>query len=156
MRPRGSASHADYQAVLLERLPPAGVQEEAGGVTGVDFDPLRESRFPEARAAREQANWLSWLEIGGIRPRTLDDYSWSTDRLLEAFPSKAFQDFTDGDLLHVLKRFPPRSRRVRLAAYKSWFLWGVKTRRIPGNPVDLLPRIQQVPPPSSRCSHRRR
>lgn len=112
----------------------------------VDSDPLRESRFPEARAAREQADWLSWLEIGGIRPRTLDDYSWATDRLLEAFPAKPFRGFTDGDLLHVLKQFPPRSRRVRLAAYRSWFLWGVKTRRLNLNPVDLLPKIQRVPP----------
>lgn len=112
----------------------------------VDSDPLRESRFPDARAAREQADWLSWLEIGGIRPRTLYDYSWATDRLLEAFPAKAFSELTDGDLLFVLKRFPPRGRRVRVAAYRSWFLWGVRTRRITLNPVDLLPKMQRVPP----------
>jgi integrase/recombinase XerD len=112
----------------------------------VDSDVLRESRFPDARAAREQADWLSWLEIGGLRTRTLDDYSWATDRLLEAFPSRRFKDFTDGDLLYVLRRFPPRSRRVRLAAFRSWFLWGVKTRRLNLNPVDLLPKIQRVPP----------
>jgi integrase/recombinase XerD len=112
----------------------------------VGFDPLRESRFPEARAARDQADWLGWLEIGGTRPRTLDDYSWATDRLLEAFPSKAIGEFTDGDLLFVLKRFPPRSRRVRLAAFRSFFKWAVRTRRIDLNPVELLPEIKSVPP----------
>lgn len=109
--------------------------------TRVDFDVLRNSRFPDARAAREQADWLSWLELGGIRPATLADYSWATDRLLEAFPSKTLSEFTDGDIAIVLKRFPQQSRKTRSYAFASWFRWGVKTRRIDRNPMDLLPEM---------------
>src|SRR4029453_10068675 len=34
-------------------------------------------------------------------------------------------------------------RRIRKAHIASWFRWGYKTRRIPANPVDLLPDIKR-------------
>jgi integrase len=111
----------------------------------VDADPLRDSRFPGARAARDQADWLSWLEAKNLRPRTLYDYSWMSDRLLEAFPNKAFEDFTDGDLLYVLKKVPAGSRKPRAAAIRSWFKWGILTRRLVSNPCDLLPDFRAEP-----------
>jgi integrase len=109
----------------------------------VDSDPLRNSRFPHARAAREQADWLSWLELGGMAARTLYDYSWMSDKLLEAFPDKTFQEFTDGDLLHILKQVPKASLKPRSHALRSWFKWGVKTRRRIDNPCDLLPEMKR-------------
>jgi integrase len=112
----------------------------------IDSDVLRQSKHPGARAAREQADWLSWLEAGNLAPRTLDDYSWMSDRLLEKFPQKEFVDFTDGDLLYVLKRVPAPSRHTRAAALRSWFKWGVKTRRRLDNPCDLLPDMKRVAP----------
>lgn len=111
----------------------------------VGFDPLRDVRHRDARAARDQADWLAWLELGGTRPRTLSDYEWATAFLLRAFPDKALDEFTDGDLALVLRDFPPRSRRVRQAAYASWFKWALRSRRIEKNPVDLLPEQRRMP-----------
>lgn len=111
----------------------------------VGFDPLRDSRHRDARAARDQADWLAWLELGGLRSRTLADYEWATARLLRAFPDKTMADFTDGDLAQVLLTFPPRGRRTKKAPFDNWFKWARRTRRIEANPMDLLPHIARVP-----------
>ncbi len=113
----------------------------------VEFDVLRDSRHREAKSARDQADWLAWLELGGIRPRTLYDYEWATARAMRMFPSKTLAEFTDGDLLHVFKTFPEGGRRERVAAYRSWFKWAVQTRRIERSPMELLPSIRRRPQP---------
>lgn len=105
----------------------------------VEYDPLKGSRHPDARAARDQADWLLWLGLGGTRPRTIADYQWATDVLLEMFPGKELPDVTDGDLIHVLGRFPERSRRARAAAYSNWFGWAERTDRITQDPMRKLP-----------------
>lgn len=109
----------------------------------VEYDPLRDSRHKKAEAARDQADWLAWLELGGHAPRTLADYEWATARILRFYPRKAFDEITDADLLHVMRDFPAASRRTRVAAMQSWFKWGVQTRRLERNPFDLLPKISQ-------------
>ena len=111
----------------------------------IAFDVLRDSRHRDARSARDQADWLTWLDLGGIRPRTLDDYERATAVALRMFPNFAFDEFTDGELVHVFKTFPPTSRRIRVAAYRSWFKWGVQTRRLERNPMDLMPKMRQPP-----------
>jgi site-specific recombinase XerD len=110
----------------------------------VDFDPTRDLRHREARAARELADFLSWLDLGGTARATLETYEWTIAHALRMFPSKSMVDFTDGDLLHVIRRFPPKSRRVRLAAFRSWFKWAKRTRRIQENPCDYLPDIKRT------------
>lgn len=107
-----------------------------------ECDPLRDIRHREARAARDLADWLAWLELGNYATRTLDAYEKYGARLLNAFPRHAFSEFTDGDLMHVLKLYPQSSRLQAKAAWNNWFKWGFKQRRIPGNPVDLLPDIK--------------
>lgn len=110
------------------------------------LDPLRDSRHRDARAARDLADWLAWLELGNKAARTLDTYERQAAALLRAFPDVAFDDFDDGHLSHVLKTFPPKSRHLVKAAWNNWFGWGYRTRRLPGNPVDLLPAIKYRPP----------
>lgn len=110
-----------------------------------DLDPLRDARHKAARAARECADWLAWLELGNAAARTLDSYERYAAALLRNWPSIAFDEFDDGHLAHVLTLYPPRSRHIVKAAWNNWFRWGYKTRRIPGNPVDLLPRITYEP-----------
>jgi site-specific recombinase XerD len=95
--------------------------------------------------ARDQADWLSWLELGGIRPRTLADYEWATARLLRMFPTKGLAEFTDGDIGHALRTFPPAGRRTKQAAYQSWFRWAKQTRRLTDNPMEYLPRQKRQP-----------
>jgi integrase len=112
---------------------------------GVGFDPLKDLRHREARAARDLADWLAWLELGNKATRTLDAYERYAAALLRAFPRHQFTDFTDGDLAHVLKMYPPKSRHIVKAAWNNWFTWGYRTRRLPANPVDLLPAIAYRP-----------
>lgn len=59
---------------------------------------LRDRRHTTARAARDVADWLSWLDLGGHSPRTLDQYERDLAVLLNAFPDRALAEFTDGDL----------------------------------------------------------
>lgn len=106
------------------------------------LDPLKDLRHRDAAAARDLADWLRWLELGNKAARTLDTYERTVAVLLRSFPNTEFGEFTDGDLMHVLAMFPPRSRHINKAALNSWFKWGYKSRRISGNPVDLLPEIK--------------
>lgn len=117
----------------------------AAALTLVPLDVLRDSRHRDAVAARDLSDWLKWLEVGNKAARTLDTYERTCAVLLRSFPNTRFEDFTDGDLMHVLALFPPKSRHINKAALNSWFKWGYKTRRIPGNPVDLLPQIKYRP-----------
>lgn len=112
------------------------------------IDPvLRDSRHPGARAAREQADWLSYLELGGAAPSYLVTCQKTTDLILKDFPEVAFDEFTASHLAHVLKQYPAPSRKTRLANISSWFKWGIRTRRIPVNPLDQLPPIKGTAPP---------
>jgi integrase len=111
---------------------------------------MRDLRYPDALAAPEHLAWLAYLELGGKAGRTLDCYSLATERLLEAFPGLPYVDFTDAHLTHVLKRLrrtnSNRSMVAIVAAYNSWFRWGVRTRRRPDNPCDLLPEFKSAKP----------
>ncbi len=108
-----------------------------------EWDVLRSTRHTDARSARDLADWLAWLELGGTAPRTLDAYERTAAALLLAHPAKAFDEFTDGDLMHLLRTYPEKSRRIRKAHLASWFRWGYRTRRIPANPVELLPVMKR-------------
>lgn len=108
------------------------------------IDPvLRDSRHPGAAAARDQADWLSFEELGGMAPSSLFTYQWTIDKLLALFPDKQLEDFTEGDLAYFLKQFPKKSWNDRAKPIKSFFKWARQTRRITDNPVDFLPTIKQ-------------
>lgn len=107
------------------------------------LDPLRNQKHREAAAAGELADWLSWLELGGSAPRTLESYEWTAAALLRMFPTLRFGEFTDSELMRFLMLAPEKSRRVRKAHLGSWFRWGFRTRKITANPMDLLPTIKR-------------
>src|SRR4051812_19473108 len=105
---------------------------------------LKDSRYPHAAAAEEQRAWLSWLDLGGAAPTTLEGYAWTTNKVLRFFPNTKFEDITDVELLVVMKDVPPRSRPRTYFALRSWFKWGVRTQRIEKNPCDFLPDFKQA------------
>jgi integrase len=115
-------------------------------VTVYSLDPLLDSRHRTAAAARDQADWLQYLKVENKAARTLDTYERYTAAILRAFPAKPFGEITDGDLIHVLAGYPAASRHIVKACWNNWFRWGYKQRRIPGNPVDLLPNVKYRPP----------
>ena len=115
-------------------------------MTAYAHDPLlRDSRHHKAAAARELAEWLQHLALANTAARTLDTYERICARLLRNFPHKTFAEFNDGDCAYTLASYPPKSRSTNKAALNGWFKWGVRTRRIPSNPVDLLPAIRYKP-----------
>jgi len=60
----------------------------------VRFDPLRDSRHRSARAAREVADWLVFIQKEGKSPRTLDIHERTVAALLRMFPDKQASEFT--------------------------------------------------------------
>ena len=108
---------------------------------------LRDSRHRSAQAARELEFFLAWLELENLGSRTIATYEWTLARLLRTFPDKRLDEFTDGDIAFVLRSFPQSGRRTRAAAFRKFFDWAKRTKRIQDNPMELLPRIrrQQAP-----------
>lgn len=109
----------------------------------VEFDPIRDKAYRDTRLGRDVADFLAWLELGGASPRTLDQYERDLSRGCLMFPSKGIEDWTDAELLHVARSFKPAERRVRIAAWRSFFRWARQTKRIRENPTETLPRIRQ-------------
>ena len=111
----------------------------------VGCDPLRDSRHRGAAAARELEDWKAALELAKKAPRTIDSYERTAAALLRDWPTVAFHEFTDSHINHTLRKFPELSRHINRAALNSWFKWGRLTRRIPENPMDLVPAIRYTP-----------
>jgi integrase len=66
------------------------------------------------------------------------------------WPEKGWGELTDGDAIQIAKTFRPRERRVRVAAWRSFAKWALRTRRIDRNPFDVLPEIRRQPQPVIR------
>lgn len=111
-------------------------------MTVVAFDPLRDKSYQSTRLGRDVADFLAWMELGGSSPRTLDQYERDLSRGALMFPDKALVDLTDGDLFHIAKRFKPLERRVRMAAWRSFFKWAKRTRRTSFDPTEALPDMR--------------
>jgi integrase/recombinase XerD len=110
-----------------------------------DYDPLLDKSYRDTALGPDVVAWLDWLELGGAADRTLDQYERDLSVLCKLYPSKGLQDLTDLELGAAVKRFPPASRRVRFAAFRSFYKWALKTRRIEQNPTDLLPSVKRRP-----------
>lgn len=113
----------------------------------VEYDPTRDKRYRDTAIGPEIVAWLDYLELGGMSPRTLEDYERYVARGAMLYPDLALTEWTDAELLRIAKRYPVASRRVRVAAWKSFFKWARVTRRISENPTDLLPTFKQKPQP---------
>jgi integrase len=114
-------------------------------VNVVSFDPTRDKTYQSTRLGRDVADFLAWLELGGAASRTLDQYERDLSRGCLMFPNHAVGEWTDAELLHVARSFKPAERRVRVAAYRSFFKWARMSKRIRENPTETLPTIKQTP-----------
>jgi integrase/recombinase XerD len=110
---------------------------------GVGFDPTKDKSYAATRLGRDVADFLAWLELGGASPRTLDQYERDLARGALMFPDKTVGELEDGDALHIAKQFKPLERRVRVAAWRSFFKWARQTRKAHANPFDALPTIRR-------------
>lgn len=109
-----------------------------------EWDIPRDQRHQLAAAYPRQKEWLEDLHFAGLRTSTLVDYEWATAVLLNLYPDKEYEEFTDRDIMTALKTFAARSRSTRKAAYTNWFKWGYKRRLIPENPMEFVPDIRKT------------
>jgi site-specific recombinase XerD len=59
------------------------------------------------------------------------------------FPDRTAATLEDGDMLHIARQFSAGERRVRVAAWRSFYKWALKTRRATVNPCDALPDMRR-------------
>jgi hypothetical protein len=86
-----------------------------------EFDPMRGKRYQQTRLRRDVVDFLAWLELGGAASRTLDQYERDLSRGCLMFPSQDLAGLEDGDALQIAKSFKPGERRVRVAAWRSFY-----------------------------------
>jgi site-specific recombinase XerD len=109
----------------------------------VAYDPLLDKSYAATRLGRSVVDFLAWMELGGAAERTLDQYERDLSRACLMYPNTGLEDFGDDDMLHVARQFKPGERRVRVAAYRSFFKWAVRRRSIHSNPCDALPELKR-------------
>jgi len=117
----------------------------ASQAAAVEYDPIRDKTYRRARLGPDVAAFLAWLELGGASPITVDNYERSLAVICRMYPLTPVDKITDGQLAQVFKRFPVKSRRVRVAPYRTFFKWARQTRRVTENPMELLPLIRRPP-----------
>ena len=113
----------------------------------VGFDPLRDKSYRSTRLGRDIVDFLAWCELGGMSPKTLLNYEPDLAKGALMFPDKGIEDITGGDLVHIARSFPPKSRRVRMSTWRSFYKWARRTRRVTIDPTDELPDIKKNPQP---------
>jgi len=111
----------------------------------IGFDPLLNKAYRETALGPDIVAFLAWCELGGMSPKTVLNYEPDLARGALMFPDKAIGDITGDDLAHIGKTFPPASRRVRLASWRSFYKWARRTRRVLENPCEELPDIKRKP-----------
>lgn len=116
----------------------------------IGFDPLRDKSYQSTGLGRDVADFLAWMQLGGASPKTLLNYEADLAKGALMFPDKSVDTLTDGDMLHIAKSFPAASRRVRVSAWRSFYKWALRTRRVTVNPCDALPEIKRRPQPVIR------
>lgn len=107
------------------------------------FDPLRDKSYRATRLGRDVADFLVWMELGGASPKTILNYEADLARGALMFPEKAVDTLSDGDALQIAKTFPAASRRVRVASWRSFYKWALRTRKVTVNPFDSLPVMRK-------------
>jgi len=112
----------------------------------VQYDPLRNKSYQHTRLGSSVVDFLAWKELGGAAERTLDQYERDLARGCLMYPDVSLEEFGDSQMLHVAATFKGPERRVRVAAWRSFFKWALRTRRVSVHPTDALPEMRQPPP----------
>ena len=108
-----------------------------------DYDPLRDKSYRLTGLGPSVVDFLAWKETGGAADSTLDQYERDLARGCLLYPSLTLATFGDSEMLQVAKQFKPKERRVRVAAWRAFYKWALKTRRATVNPCDALPDFKQ-------------
>lgn len=109
----------------------------------VESPVLRDARHHGARAYAEVATWLDALELENKAPRTIEAYLQTAAFLLRAQPGKTLTEMTSGDVMQVLKAFPPGARHIRRYQLNLLFEWAYLNRLVEENPMRRVPKVQR-------------
>jgi integrase len=131
----------DQTRAAVRSRPPASSFQR---LLALAFDPLRDKTYQSTRLGRSVVDFLAWKELGGAADRTLDQYERDLARGCLMFPAKGLADITDGDMLQIARQYHPGERRTRMAAWRSFYRWALKTRQgVTMNPCDALPDLKR-------------
>lgn len=114
-------------------------------MTAIAYDPLLDKSYQRTALGRDVVDFLAWKKLGGAAVRTIDQYERDLARGCLMFPALGLGEFSDSEMLHVAGVFHDKERRVRVAAWRSFFKWALQMRRITVNPADVLPDMRQPP-----------
>jgi len=110
------------------------------------LEPVQKDRSFEGTAlGPDVLDWIAWLELAGRSDATLDQYERDLSRGCLMFPNLPLERWTQRECQDVVRSFPKDSRRVRAAAWDSFFTWALRQDRIDRNPMDKLPPIKRAP-----------
>jgi integrase len=111
----------------------------------VGFDPLLDKSYQATRLGRSVVDFLAWKRIALAADSTLDQYERDLARGALMFPDKGIGEITDGDMAQIASQFKDAERYSRVAAWKSFYKWAIRTRQVTSNPCDSLPDIRRRP-----------
>jgi integrase/recombinase XerD len=117
----------------------------AASVHVVEYDPLRNKDYRNARLGPDVAAFLAWFELGGASPISVDNYERALAVVCRMYPLTPIELLTDAELAQVFRTFPAKSRRTRVAPYRTFFKWAKQTKRIVDNPMELIPTMRRQP-----------
>lgn len=156
--PHGRAASGDVRvsprAGVLERWNPGPADLTTGSHPAyagwtpawfTTYDPLRDKSYQLTRLGPSIVAFLAWCELGQLAPRTLDQYERDLARGALMYPKVGLEEWTDEHMAHVAKTFKRGEMRSRVAAWKSFFNWAVRTRKVLAKPTDALPTIKRRP-----------
>jgi len=105
----------------------------------------KDRSFEATALGPDVLDWIAWLELAGRADATLDQYERDLSRGCLMFPVLPLGAWTHRECQDVIRSFPKDSRRVRAAAWDSFFTWALRQDRIDRNPMDKLPPIKRAP-----------
>ena len=130
-------------------------QVAATPAMGVGWNPLRDKSYEATALGPDISAFLEWGRLGGMSDRTCDQYERDLSKGALMYPDRGPRTFDDDCAIHVAGAFKSRERRVRVAAWRSFYKWGKQTRRVVTNPFDVLPTItrpqQKIPDLFTEC-----
>ena len=106
---------------------------------------MRDNRYQQTELGPMVVEFLTYKRLGGKADRTLEQYEHDLARGCLLYPEVSLKQWGDTEMLHVAASFKDKERRVRVAAWRSFFKWAIKQRLVDRNPCDSLPEMKAQP-----------
>ena len=107
---------------------------------------MRDNAYQQTALGPMVVEFLAYMKIGGAKPSGRSS-STSTTWPAAACSTRrsSLKAWGDTEMLHVAASFKDKERRVRVAAWRSFFKWALKQGLVDRNPCDRLPEMKAEP-----------